>query len=885
MSINRPHLDEEPIVVSQNNSAFSRLRSWKGLTRGAALAAALGIGAAACSSSPRSEVGSRPAAADAGTPPPTKDGGADAGPPRPDFDRDGVPDDEDQCLSGDDNADIDNDGLCDTEDPCPTAPPEEDRLASEDNDADGLGKRCDLDDTPVTGFDPTNSDTDLDRVLDRNDGCGVPNGAPQVDGDGDGAATPCDCNDNNPAIHPAVPARIPAVSAATDTPGDGVDSDCDGIGQQVGPTNADGTVVIEGEETYICIPGTTRDDPDGVAMGECAVGTQTCLSFPGGSAFGAVSGGVDAVPETCNTLDDNCNGTADEDIVCDCEPGAMRDCGTDVGKCEFGTQTCGPDRRWSEPCVGGVTPDESETCDDEDDDCDGSTDEDFGVGDACTGVGGCGVGGAGVKECASPSTTRCSTNPGGNEDRSTSETCNGVDDNCNGSVDDGNYSVVGGPGQAAVGTACSLPGLCGDGTYECAGAAAVRCNSVANQVQNPGLLESPGFCNGINDDCDNQTDEGCSCVDDETLACGISTGACNPGVQICENGSFRAACEGTFVGPEAETCNGVDDNCDGIVDNIGGRVPGAPCTGVGGCGEIPGVYECVSGGGVVFDFLGCSTMPGGSANRAIVEQCNGVDDDCDGRIDYGPGVAGSWPGAGAVNLSCSLPGICDAGVTRCGTTAQTECSSIDRATGGVLEGPGALCDGLDNNCSGAADEGCACVNGVSRSCGESEGACTEGSQACSGGVWGDCVGDTGPTTETCNGVDDDCDGSVDNGFGVGDACRGRGECGVDTPGTPADEGLGVIECATTTTTRCSVNPGGLSDQSTAERCNDLDDDCDGSVDEDFDIGEGCSLPGVCGAGVNRCRDLFNEECSSEDARGVEIPANGLDDDCDDDVDE
>jgi hypothetical protein len=82
-----------------------------------------------------------------------------------------------------------------------------------------------------------------------------------------------------------------------------------------------------------------------------------------------------------------------------------------------------------------------------------------------------------------------------------------------------------------------------------------------------------------------------------------------------------------------------------------------------------------------------------------------------------------------------------------------------------------------------------------------------------------------------------------------------------------------------------VNPDGSSDQSTDERCNGLDDNCDGRIDENFDIGEACSLPGVCGAGVNRCRDAFNAECSSEDARGTEVPANGLDDDCDGDTDE
>lgn len=897
MSPNKLPEQEEPITISSTNSGLSRFRSWKGLAQGAALAAALGIGAAACSSSPRSEVGSRPAAADAGdagdagdggdaggpdagTPPPTEDGGADAGPPPPDFDRDGVPDDEDQCLSGDDNADIDNDGLCDTEDPCPTVPPEAGRLASEDNDADGVGARCDLDDTPVTGFDPTNSDTDLDRVLDRNDGCtGVPNGAPQVDGDGDGATTPCDCDDNNPAVHPAVPARIPAVSAADDVPGDGVDSDCNGLGGLVAE-NPDGTVVIAGEPTYTCRVGETRDDPDGVATGECEVGTQTCEAFAGGSAFGPVDGGVDAVPETCNTLDDDCDETADEDIVCDCEPGATRDCGTDEGKCEVGTQPCGADRRWTDECNDGVGPDESETCDDEDDDCDGEADENFGVGDACTGTGGCGVDGDGTIECATPSTTRCSTNPGGSEDRSTAEVCDGVDNDCDGSVDEGSYSVVGGQGTAAVGTACELPEVCGDGTYICAASQAVVCSSAADRVQSPGLLERPNFCNGIDDDCDDQTDEGCSCEDEETVACGVSEGTCDPGVQICRDGRVGDACEGTFVGPTAEECDGADNDCDGIIDDIGGRVAGAPCTGTGRCGEVPGSYECFGVPGVIEATLICSTMPNGSTDRAIAETCNGVDDDCDGSLDEG-----DWPGAGAVNMPCSLPEDCGDGVTRCDTTAATECSSIDLAS---TDGPPGACDGRDNDCDGAADEGCACESGTSRDCGTDEGACSEGTQACSSGTLGDCVGDVTPVTETCNGEDDDCDGDTDENFSVGDACRGRGECGVDTPGTPADEGAGVIECATTTTARCSVNPGGLSDQSSAELCNGLDDDCDGTADEGIgalgNVGTVCTLPGVCRDGTVECNGLLQTRCSSISAAVAEV-CDGADNDCDTATDE
>jgi len=58
-----------------------------------------------------------------------------------------------------------------------------------------------------------------------------------------------------------------------------------------------------------------------------------------------------------------------------CTFGSTRQCGTDVGKCDFGTETCQKDGTWGS-CVGAIVPDADETCgNDKDDDCDGSVDE------------------------------------------------------------------------------------------------------------------------------------------------------------------------------------------------------------------------------------------------------------------------------------------------------------------------------------------------------------------------------------------------------------------------------------------------------------------------------------------------------------------------------
>ena len=68
------------------------------------------------------------------------------------------------------------------------------------------------------------------------------------------------------------------------------------------------------------------------------------------------------------------------------------------------------------------------------------------------------------------------------------------------------------------------------------------------------------------------------------------------------------------------------------------------------------------------------------------------------------------------------------------------------------------------------DDGCVCTDGQTQACYTGPagtagvGACRGGTQACAGGHWGACLAEVLPAPEACNGVDDDCDGAVDDGL-------------------------------------------------------------------------------------------------------------------------
>ncbi|MCC7431928.1 hypothetical protein IT412_00205, partial [Candidatus Peregrinibacteria bacterium] len=136
--------------------------------------------------------------------------------------------------------------------------------------------------------------------------------------------------------------------------------------------------------------------------------------------------------------------------------------------------------------------------------------------------------------------------------------------------------------------------------------------------------------------------------------------------------------------------------------------------------------------------------------------------------------------ATCVNATCKTicqptgPEICDGKDNNCDGTIDEGLKNLCGTCGVV---PAEECDGLDNDCDGTIDNGCPCQEGHTMPCGTTLGECTTGSQKCIDGEWSLCSGNP-PEVETCNGKDDNCDGTIDNGCEC--VAGDQRSCGTDT---------------------------------------------------------------------------------------------------------
>lgn len=298
-----------------------------------------------------------------------------------------------------------------------------------------------------------------------------------------------------------------------------------------------------------------------------------------------------------------------------------------------------------------------------------------------------------------------------------------------------------------------------------------------------------------------------------------------------------------------ELCDGVDNDCDGQADE----------------GALTTWYPDMDGDGF------------GDMN-AGVQACDapGPEFTADGRDcdDTNPDV---FPAQGCPGLECGFyygveQGTCGFG-SFCDNGSCVPCEDLDGDGFSNCDGdcddsnldvfPGAVEDcanGIDDNCDGQIDEECPCTEGNVEVCGSNIGACQQGTRTClPGGVWGPCIGEVGPNDEICNGIDDDCDGAIDedpvegpnwyrdaDGDGFGTANETVIACSA-----PFGFVVNSIDCDDGDP---NINPAA------PEACNTIDDDCDGQVDEGLDVLTDPQNCGQCGITCPQGFSCVNGQC-------------------------
>ena len=417
------------------------------------------------------------------------------------------------------------------------------------------------------------------------------------------------------------------------------------------------------------------------------------------------------------------------------------------------------------------------------------------------------------------------------------ERCDEIDNDCDGLTDEG----------FTVGESCVVGlGLCARSGVKVCGAQGnvVRCEVESEEPTEPTHEPTRELCNALDDDCDGRVDEDVRLLGD---SCSVGLGLCEQrGIYICDGEASEVVCNVSPLDPDEERCDGLDNDCDGSLDEEDARAGEACLTeSLGVCRE--GVSACDPRGEII-----CVSL-----EAASEERCDGLDNDCDGLIDESPIILGE-------PCDSSLSGVCRAGVWACNAELDWACEPL---TAPVEE----RCDAIDNDCDGAVDEsdpelGALCQSGEL-------GRCATGTRYCIGGELR-CDSIYDPIPEICDGIDSDCDGFFDEEtLAVGQPCQ-TGELGVCAVGVSGCE-VGEVLC------QRSRSPS-------VERCDGLDNDCDGQADEDFEgLGDDCevNVASCVLPGRISCATPSTTTCESiEEPLEFEL-CDGIDNDCDGVTDE
>ena len=267
--------------------------------------------------------------------------------------------------------------------------------------------------------------------------------------------------------------------------------------------------------------------------------------------------------------------------VSGCQPDAQGDYQC-LGRCNAGIERCNEQGRWSGLCEAAIQPSQ-EVCNNQDDDCDGMIDN-SGVNplrEACyTGAQGCqrdsdglyvcvGSCRSGVRLCQNGVWGACSgeVSPAANDQCAPA----GNDDNCNGIPNDGCACVSGSQRSCYSGDQSALNvGECRAGNQICDDAHGSWDFCLGE------VTPSPEVCDGKDNDCDGQIDEGltkesytqgtsgCTLLSGGVYAC---VGACQSRQESCQSGQWMETRAMVTPGSEFKSCfDGMDNDCDGFVD-------------------------------------------------------------------------------------------------------------------------------------------------------------------------------------------------------------------------------------------------------------------------------------------------------------------------------
>ena len=255
----------------------------------------------------------------------------------------------------------------------------------------------------------------------------------------------------------------------------------------------------------------------GSDVGICRQGVQTCE----GGTWSECADAVEASEEVCDQdrRDEDCDGSHNED--CACEEGDSQPCGaSDEGACTLGTQTC-VDGSWSSECQGEIRPQAREICDSEglDEDCDGQQNE------GCTDNSG--DPGPGDTRTCEPGSTRC-------DGETAMLVCNAEGSELEPRACPAATPVCIGDGMCVQ---CDDPGDCG--------AASDRCKVWACDNHTCKPEDKPGDYSSDANNCG---------------SCGNRCGASSP---YCQNGSC-VECRSSNDCGQGETCRNGECACQGI---------------------------------------------------------------------------------------------------------------------------------------------------------------------------------------------------------------------------------------------------------------------------------------------------------------------------------